>query len=166
MHIRFTTNKIVQIDDARIIYRNFAGIGSKFNRDGDRNFSIVIPDQEAADALMNDVNEYGVGWNVRIKPPREEGDVPFMHLPVKIKFNGRGPKIYLRSGDRTVELTEETVACLDDIDIASVDIDIRPYDDEFNGKGFRSAYLQALHVTQEIDRFAARAQAVSEGSEV
>ena len=158
MHVTFLPNGIAQIDDARIIYRNFSGIGSKFNREGDRNFSIVIPDDEIAQALLADVNEYGAGWNVKIKPPREEGDTAFMHLPVKIKFNGRGPKIYLRSGEKTVELTEDTVHILDDIDIRSVDVDIRPYDDQFNGKAFRSAYLQALHVTQEIDRFAARYQ--------
>ena len=45
---------------------------------------------------------------------------------------------------------------LDDIDILSVDMDIRPYDDEINGKPFRSAYLQSIFVTQEFDRLAAR----------
>ena len=45
---------------------------------------------------------------------------------------------------------------LDDIDILSVDLDIRPYDNEINGKPFRSAYLQSIFVTQEVDRFASR----------
>ena len=55
-----------------------------------------------------------------------------------------------------MELTEETIGMLDDIDIKSVDMDIRPYDDEGRFGPFRSAYLQAIFVTQEIDRFAAR----------
>lgn len=45
---------------------------------------------------------------------------------------------------------------IDDIDILSVDMDIRPYDWEVNGKTGRTAYLQSMQVTQEVDRFAAR----------
>lgn len=152
MEITFAPKDILQIDDARIVYRNFSGTGSKFNREGDRNFAVVIPDQDIADELVNR------GWNVKIKPPRDEDDTPFMFLPVKIKFNERGPKVYLQSGDKTIELDEESVDCLDDVDILGVDLDIRPYDWEVNGKQGRTAYLQSIHVVQEIDRFAARMQ--------
>ena len=152
MEITFAPRDILQIDDARIVYRNFSGTGSKFNREGDRNFAVVIPDQDMADELVNR------GWNVKIKPPRDEDDTPFMFLPVKIKFNERGPKVYLQSGERTVELDEEGIDCLDDVDILEVDLDIRPYDWEVNGKQGRTAYLQSIHVVQEIDRFAARMQ--------
>ena len=152
MEITFAPKDILQIDDARIVYRNFSGTGSKFNREGDRNFAVVIPDQDIADELVNR------GWNVKIKPPRDEDDAPFMFLPVKIKFNERGPKVYLQSGDKTVELDEESIDCLDDVDILSVDLDIRSYDWEVNGKQGRTAYLQSIHVVQEIDRFAARMQ--------
>lgn len=152
MEITFAPRDILQIDDARIVYRNFSGTGSKFNREGDRNFAVVIPDQDMADELVNR------GWNVKIKPPRDEDDTPFMFLPVKIKFNERGPKVYLQSGERTVELDEEGIDCLDDVDILGVDLDIRPYDWEVNGKQGRTAYLQSIHVVQEIDRFAARMQ--------
>ena len=152
MEITFAPKDILQIDDARIVYRNFSGTGSKFNREGDRNFAVVIPDQDVADELVNR------GWNVKIKPPRDEDDMPFMFLPVKIKFNERGPKVYLQSGDKMVELDEESIDCLDDVDILGVDLDIRPYDWEVNGKQGRTAYLQSIHVVQEIDRFAARMQ--------
>ena len=152
MEITFAPKDILQIDDARIVYRNFSGTGSKFNREGDRNFAVVIPDQDIADELVNR------GWNVKIKPPRDEDDAPFMFLPVKIKFNERGPKVYLQSGEKTVELDEEGIDCLDDVDILGVDLDIRPYDWEVNGKQGRTAYLQSIHVVQEIDRFAARMQ--------
>lgn len=150
MNITFAPRGILQVDDARIIHRNFAGRGDKYNREGDRNFSLVITDQEMADALIEE------GWNVKIKPPREEGDEPFMFLPVKVKFNDRGPKVYLISGNRKNELDEESVAILDDIDIESIDMDIRPYDWEVQGKEGRTAYLQGIHVVQKIDRFAAR----------
>ena len=149
-------NGYLEINDARIIWKNFSGRGDRFNREGDRNFHLVIPDQETCEALKNDVNEFGDSWNVKIKPAREEGDVPFMHMLVKVKFNGRGPNIYLVSGNKQVALNEETVGCLDDIDILSVDMDVRPYDDQLpNGNSFRTAYLSAMRVYQRVDRFAA-----------
>ena len=156
MNLTFAPRNILQIDDARIIFRNFRGEGGRFNKEGDRNFAVVIPNQEMAESLLNDTNQYGAGWNVKIKAPREEGDDPFIYLPVKVKFNNRGPVIYLESGSNRIKLTEDTVSMLDEIDILSVDMDIRPYDDEINGKPFRSAYLQSMLVRQEIDRFAAR----------
>lgn len=149
MHITFAPRGILQIDDARLIFKNFSGAPSKFNREGDRNFAVIIDDQDIADALVEE------GWNVKIKPPREEGDDPFMYLTVKVKFNDIGPNVYLKSGRKQVELTEDTVGCLDDIDILNVELDIRPYNWEVNGKTGRTAYLQAIRVTQRIDRFAA-----------
>ena len=150
MNITFAPRGILQIDDASIIYRNFAGVGSKFNREGDRNFAVRIPDTELADKLVEE------GWNVKIKDPKEEGNLPFMFLPVKIKFNDRGPVVYLKTGRNMVKLDEESISCLDNIDILGVDLDIRPYDWEVNGKTGRTAYLQSICVTQDIDRFAAR----------
>lgn len=156
MELTFAPKNVLQIDDARIIFRNFRGEGGKYNKEGDCNFALIIPDEEMAEALQNDTNQYGAGWNVKIKPPREEGDEPFIYLPVKVKFNNRGPVIYLQSGRNRVKLDEESVAMLDEIDIRRVDMDIRPYDDEISGKPFRAAYLQSMCVTQNIDRFASR----------
>ena len=150
MKINFAARGVVQIDDARIIYRNFAGAPSKFNREGDRNFAVVIDDQDIAEALTEK------GWNVKIKPPREEGDEPFMFLPVKVKFNDRGPRVYLQNslgGRNRVTLDEDTVGILDNVDITNVDLDMRPYDWDVQGKTGRTAYLQSICVTQEVDRF-------------
>lgn len=157
MEINFGPNKIVQIDDARIIFRNFSGAGDKYNREGDRNFAVVIPNEELADKLVNDVNEYGVGWNVKVKPPRDEDDSPFMFLKVKVSFNGRKPPaVYLQSGNNRRKLDEDTIGILDRIDIQNVDLDIRPYDDTGNYGPFRAAYLQGMVVYQNVDRFTAR----------
>lgn len=157
MHVTFAPKGILQIDDARIIYRNFSGVGSKFNREGDRNFSIIIEDQDVADELVKN------GWNVKIKPPRDEDGTPciemknpFMTLPVKVKFNDRGPIAYLITGKRKNKLDEESIGILDNVDILGVDLDLRAYDWEVNGKTGRTAYLQSICVTQEVDRFAER----------
>lgn len=152
MNVTFAPRDILQIDGARITYRNFSGAPSQYNREGDRNFAVVIDDQEVADALIE------AGWNVKIKPPRTEDDDPFMYLPVKVKFNDRGPNVYLASGSNLIKLDEESVSRLDRVNIVpnGVDLDIRPYDWEVNGKSGRTAYLQHIRVTQDLDRFAAQ----------
>ena len=114
MRLTFAPKEILQIDDARIIYRNFAGVGGKYNREGDRNFAVVIPDEELADKLVEK------GWNVKIKPARDEGDIPFMYLPVKVKFNDRGPAVYLQTGNKRNKLDEASIDCLDNVDIMCV----------------------------------------------
>lgn len=152
MNVTVAPRGILQIDDARIIFRNFSGAPSQFNREGDRNFAVVIPDEELAAQLAED------GWNVKIKEARDAGDPPFMYLPVKIKFNDRGPICYLQTGSRLNKLDEESIDILDNVDIAGVDLDIRPYDWGPIGpeqKYGRTAYLQSIKVVQEIDRFAA-----------
>lgn len=158
MHVNFINSgktRIAQIDDARIIWPNFAGKGDRFNPAGNRDFTLVIPNDEISDAFVNDVNEWGVGWNVKIKDRGEDGF--FRHLKVKVKFNARGPKIYLITNGRKNELDETTVGLLDEIHIQKVNLDIRAYDGDDSPQGpFRSAYLQAMEVYQELDRFAAR----------
>lgn len=153
MHVTFAPKGILQIDDIdgrQIIFKNFEGRGDKFNREGDRNFSLRIDNEDTADALVKE------GWNVRIKEGRDEDEGPFMRLPIKVKFTNYGPNVYLRTGDRVNELNEESIACLDNIEIESVDMDIRPYDWDVNGRTGRTAYLQSMEVVQRIDRFAAR----------
>ena len=149
MRINFRGN-ILEIEDARIVYRNFSGAPSKFNREGERNFAVVVPNEDLKEALVE------AGWTVKIKPPRDENEDPFMFIPVKVKFNGRGPAAYVESGGSVTRLNEETIDILDDLDIASVDMDLRPFDWEVNGKTGRSAYLHAINVVQNIDRFGAR----------
>lgn len=157
MEVVFAPRNILQINDARLCFRNFRGEESQYNAKGNRNFAIVIPDEETATRLQNDLNKFGVGWNVKIRAPKEEGETPFMYLPVKLKYTDRSkPRVYLESGRNKVELDEETIGMLDDIDIVKCDLDIRPYDDEGRFGPFRTAYVQAMWVEQNVDRFAAR----------
>lgn len=165
--MEFTTrdqgrSRILEVNGAQIIrggsFCNFEGRGDKYNREGDRNFAIRIPNAEIAEALQNDVNEYGVGWNVKIKPPRDEDEEPFMFLKVKVKYNketGRGPSVYLETNGKMTRLNEDTIGCLDHIDIREVQLDIRSYDDVINGNPCRAAYLQSMRVVQDVDRFEA-----------
>lgn len=157
MKLNFGPRGVLQIDDARITQKNFAGVRTDFNAEGKRNFLLVIPNEEIADALLNDKNKFGVAWNVKIKAPREEGDTPFIFMKVNVNFGGRkDPEIYVISGNSRRLLTEETVHTLDTMSISHVDLDIRPYDDDGRFGPFRSAYLQTMVVYQDVNRFEQR----------
>lgn len=174
MEVTVCPRGLLQINDARIIFRNFSGEEGPFNREGERSFSLIISGgifdsgrkgeeprevdaQEMAELLQNEVNEYGVGWNIKIKPPREEGEDPFMHMKVKVSTKNRMPAIFVKSAGKVIRLQDpEDLNMLDEIAIRNVCLDVRPFDGEMRGEGFRSAYLDSMEVTQEIDRFTAR----------
>ena len=163
MELTFAPRGILQIDniDGRdIMFRNFEGRGDKFNREGDRNFSLRINNRDTADALIRE------GWNVRVKPARDEDEDDFMRLPIKLKFTDFGPNVYLWTGNRRNVLDEETIGMLDQIEIESVNMDVRPYNWTVNGRDGRTAYLQTIEVFQRVDRFAARYAAMSEDDQL
>lgn len=132
----------VVIEDARIVFRNFAGREGMYNREGDRNFAVLL-DDDVAQMLADD------GWNVKQLRPREEGDAPQPYLSVTVGFKGRPPTIVMIGGNsgRRTALDEETVDVLDDVEIGQVDLIVRPYDWAVSGNTGRKAYLQSLYVT-------------------
>ncbi len=149
MEVKFVGNDLVQLNDCHIIFRNFAGAPSTYNRAGDRNFAVVIDNEEAKELLVER------GFNVRIKPPREAGDSPFMYLPIKLSYsNGRGPYLYLECNSNRVLLDENSVSCLDQVDIQECFFDVRAFDWEMNGRTGTSAWLNAGLLIQRADRFA------------
>ena len=76
----------ISIENARIIFRNFSGEESKFNKKGSRNFGVLL-DVDLAALMKKD------GWNVKELPPREDGDIPTYWLPVSVAFGHIPPKI-------------------------------------------------------------------------
>lgn len=140
----------IVIEDAHIIFKNFSGVGNDYNKEGDRNFCVVISDQEWANKLSED------GWNVKIRAPREEGDDPFIYIQVAVRFDKYPPKIVMVTNGNKVELNEDTVGELDYADIRSVDLEINPSFWSRNGNSGIKAYLKTMYVTVEEDRFASK----------
>ena len=136
----------VSIEDAKIRFRNFTGEPTKFNKaGGKRTFSVVL-EEETAKRLMED------GWNVKTWEP-EGSDEPMYHLQVEASYNLYPPKIYMISGNKKTLLTEDTIAALQYAEFSKVDLIIRPYCWEVQGKSGFKAYVKSMYVTIVEDEF-------------
>jgi hypothetical protein len=134
------------LDDVRIIWRNFAGAARQFNDAGKRNF-VVILDEKTALRMKDD------GWNVKQLKPRGEDEEGDWSLKVTVSFKGRPPRLVLitkSKGARTV-LDEDTADLLDVLEFEQVDLMLRPYDWDVQGKQGRSAYLKTIYATLHED---------------
>jgi len=142
-------DKDLIIEGAKIIFRNFSGKPDEYNREGDRNFNVIIEDPDMAKRLADE------GWNIKVRLPKEEGDEPLYRLPIKINLKGEyPPKIWLVTRKANTLMTEETIGSLDYAEIKNVDMVITPYFWEVNGKKGIKAYLKNMYVTLEEDPFA------------
>ena len=136
------------IENAHIIFRNFSGRESKYNRAGVRNFCVVIEDPKKAQELSEN------GWNVRTLQPREDGDEPRFYIQVAVSFANMPPKVFLITRNAKTQLDDESIDTLDFAEIKNIDLIIRPYQWEVSGKYGVKAYLKTMYVTIEEDEFA------------
>lgn len=143
----------IMIEDAKIIFRNFSGKPSQYNREGSRSFCVILEDPELIRNLQDD------GWNIRVLTPRQEGDDPKHYLQVTVSYANIPPKVWLVTRKNKTLLDEESISSLDYAEILCVDLTIRPYnwviqEGTPNEKFGVKAYLKTMYVTIQEDEFA------------
>lgn len=137
-------DKNVLMEGVRIVFRNFKGAEGQYNREGDRNFAVLL-DNDVAEQMAKD------GWNVKWLKAREEGDEEQPYLTVAVNFKGRPPRVVMITSRGRTNLGEQEVEILDWADLRNVDLIVRPYEWVVNGKTGVKAYLQSIYCTIEED---------------
>jgi hypothetical protein len=138
-----TLNNLVH-ENAKLMFRNFAGREETFNAAGDRNFVMFLT-PEKAEAMKEE------GWNIKYLRPREEDDQPQAYISVAVSYKTRPPKIVVITSKARTEFDEEALPLLDYADIKNADIMLNPYEWEVNGNKGVKAYLKTAFITLNED---------------
>lgn len=140
----------LNIENAKLMFRNFAGKADQFNSQGRRTFCIML-DDDVAEQLSRD------GWNIKYTKPRDPEDNPQAFLQVRVNYNSPvPPKIFMVTSTGKTLLDEFTVSQLDHSEIVNVDIQISPYQWEMRGETGITAYVKTMYVTIVEDPFASK----------
>lgn len=143
MSPRSKQNKRIQnltIEDAKILFKNFSGLEGRFNPAGNRNFCVLLHNEDAE--FLKEA-----GWNIKWLKPRDEEEPEQAYLKVKVSYINIPPRIVLVNDNKKKELDQETIHILDWADIAMVDLIISPYHWDMNGKEGITAYVKTMYVT-------------------
>lgn len=114
------------IENAEVIFANFSGKEGKYNREGNRCFSVMVPDTELAMRLKDD------GWNIKERLENGEPTGKYYINGVNINYDYYiKPIIVYVSNGNEITLTEELLdgkiaAELDGRGAERFDISIRP----------------------------------------
>jgi len=150
--------KIVWLENVKIMggsYKNFTGRKNEYNPLGYRSFCLIIDDPAFADQLRND------GWNVKIRAPKDEGELPVQYLQVRLSFTDdesntsgnvfKDPTVRRVCNGTIVDLDRNTTAQLDDDEILYVDVRLRPsyWNVRANGRTGYTGYVKELYANVE-----------------
>lgn len=134
----------LMIEDANILFTNFAGAATRYNKEGGkREFAVALPLN-----LVEDLEKDG--WNVKYRKNADgEYDPERPYLGVKVSYKFRAPAIWLITGGRKQLLNEDTVGTLDNITIKTADVVIHPSVYDVRGQQGISAYVKELYVVMD-----------------
>lgn len=130
----------VLIENAQILFRNFAGREDQYNRAGNRNFAVLL-DRAFAEQLERD------GWNVKYLRAREEGEEDRAYIQISVGYKVRPPRVVMITSRGKTDLSEAEVELMDAVDFQTVDLIFQPYNWDVGGKAGTKAYLSSMFAT-------------------
>ena len=140
-------NNSVIIENAQLFFKNFSGRVDNYNRDGKRYFNVYIDDPEIAQQMNED------GWRIRVRQPRNEGEVARNYIKVFVSYRFGNPDIIRRVNGVDYALGEDQVGILDGDIITSALVQFHPASKDKSPDGLYSAYLDKMVAFVEEDEF-------------
>jgi hypothetical protein len=141
-------DRTVTMEDVTVLpgsWRNFSGKEGAYNREGDRNFAVLLP-EDVAKAMARD------GWNVKTTKPQDGEEEGSPYLSIGVSFKGRPPEIYVITQARgRVRIGEDEVNTLDWLNYDVADIIVNPYEWSVRENSGIKAYLQKMFVVIKED---------------
>lgn len=129
----------VLLEDATMIFRNFAGRPTLYNSEGDRNFSVILTPEQAEDLTKRK-------WRVKQLKARDEEEQGDFHLKVTLNYKkGRPPRVVMVTSKGRTELGADEVGLIDVADVEKADMLLNGWWSDMAGGGF-SAYLKTIFV--------------------
>lgn len=155
MKIWFETDKRGReklfIEDAELIFTNFAGREKKFNAEGKRNFCVYI-DNDTAKYLEE--KHYTIKWDERRNP--DDDPVPFIRVNIKYneKFPQLDPEAYKVTSRGATPVREENIGDFDMEEMENVNLIINLYTRENeDGSVSTTGYLNSIVAKIEENPF-------------
>ena len=140
----------LEIENAQIkwAFSHFDGRADTFNDEGDHNFTIILPEEDAK-RLMDE------GWNIKEMDGYEEGDPPEYLLKVKISFKYEAPRVYLIKGNRKFRADQRDLADIKRATTEQIDVIIQPSRWVNGNRTGISAYVKEMYAKIRESRFSA-----------
>lgn len=132
----------VTIQNAVLLYKNFAGAAKRFNAKGMRNFHVIL-EPSVAKAMEQD------GWNVKWHAPKEDGEEEWVSIKVNLSFDKYPPRVVMitAEGNQTI-LDGDSIDILDFAELSNVDLTFQAsaWENAKGEKGYKT-WLRKIFVT-------------------
>jgi hypothetical protein len=131
----------ITMEGVEIRLRNFSGKEGRYNNKGDRNFLVLLNDDDAAMLAS-------AGITIKELAARNEDELPKPFVKVKVNFDSEPqPRLVLVTTRNKTTLTVDDMMLLDWAELTNVDLVLSPYRWEVNGKTGISLYLRSGYFT-------------------
>jgi hypothetical protein len=141
----------LEIENAQVkwAFSHFDGRADTFNDEGDHNFTMILPEDEA-------LKLEEIGWNIRKMDGYEEGDPPEYLFKAKISYKYEAPKVFLIKGGRKFRADQRDLSDIRRDSLERLDVIISPHRWVNGPNSGISAYVKEMYATVRQSRFSER----------
>ena len=130
-------------------FSHFDGRKDTFNDEGDHNFTIILPEDQARNLLA-----IPDGWTIKEREGREEGDPIEYTMKIKISYKYEQPQVFILKGNKRFRAAEEDLADIKRSTCERIDVIVSPSRWVNGDRSGVTAYVKEMYVQIKESRFA------------